>query len=321
METISLGAAIVLVLVSVACVSSVLLAGAVKKRKKVAVSARSPVDSLRALIAQLSCALGRLDLIEELFERMGLEDFCNSLSKALYERFGLRLDGYHCFALMVCSVPLSFLLGLLLLHSLLAAVLLSALLVLFWRELVTKRERRELAHMQESLPELYRSLSIALGSGKSLQQALSYVAQKMDGRLAQVFSEASYEIQTGNSTELVLSKLEDKLQLPGIELMGSALAISQRTGCALKELFDKATAAILRSAELQRELKVKTSQAQLSSKIITFLPLLLLVAMALLSPDFRAGMLTPLGMGCIICGLVLDGFGLLIIKATLRVET
>lgn len=192
--------------------------------------------------------------------------------------------------------------------------------VMPWYVLVTRHEERESRALSESMPEVFRSLSVALGAGKSVQQACRYVGERMLGVVGQEFSRASYRMEMGTPALESIEELEMSIPAPGMKLLGSALMISQKTGCALKGLFDKAGRAVERSAELERELKVKTSQAQLSAKIVSGLPVVLLLGIALISPDFREGLLTPLGAGCVVVGLLLDGFGLLVIRSILRVE-
>lgn len=170
------------------------------------------------------------------------------------------------------------------------------------------------------MPEILRSLANSLSSGHSVQQALEYVGEKSSGSIGEAFASCAYKIKTGTSTSQALQELEHELALPGIRLLSISLDISQQTGSGLQALFEKASESIEDSSGLERELQVKTSQAKLSAKIIVALPLLLLLMISLISPDFRAGIATPIGLSCLILGLLLDGLGLFLIHHILQVE-
>lgn len=284
----------------------------------------SPSSSLKNFFFCIVSRLSSYSFIEKLYQALELDAVFEKLSWALHARFlklkAEELGAYECFsAYLICST-LSALAAYVAVSSVISCLISQFVLAIATYQLYGKQKKRYMKELHEALPELYRSLSSALSSGKSLQQACAYVGKRGNPFIAEAFSEAAYKMQTGTPYIIAIEELEFRLQIPSIELIGSALTISQRTGCALKSLFEKASVVVLRSSELKRELQVKTSQAQLSSKIVSGLPLILLALMALVSPDFRAGIFTPIGLSCITLGLALDLIGLVIIRAYLRLE-
>lgn len=171
-----------------------------------------------------------------------------------------------------------------------------------------------------AMPEVFRSFSVALSSGKSLSQAVRYVAEKCPVVLQEQFSKASYLVEMGSPLDDVLADITHDKKLPGGELLGFALTVSKQTGCPLSSLFEQASQSVEKSHDLERELFVKTSQARLSAKIVAGLPLALLIGITLLSADFRSGLATPLGMGCALVGITIDFVGLIIVRTLLNVE-
>lgn len=279
---------------------------------------------LRLLVRSLIGKFGSFSCIEKFYSCLELEPSFRKLNWCLSSRFPTlypeKLSTYECFVGYVLCAVLSAGIAAGILPSPLSCLMSQLLLAFLAYRLYTSEKKKYQRSLHEALPELYRSLSTALSSGKSLQQACAYVGKRGHPFIAEAFSEAAYKMQTGTAHIIALEELELQLQIPSIELIGSALTISQRTGCALRDLFEKASIAVMRSSELRRELQVKTSQAQLSSKLVSGLPLILLLLMALVSSDFRAGMYTPIGLSCIVIGLLLDFIGLIVIRSYLRLE-
>lgn len=165
-----------------------------------------------------------------------------------------------------------------------------------------------------AMPGVYRTLSVALGSGQTLAQAVSYVAAHERGKVAEAFTHMSLRLRCGSSTEEAVGELTRELSAPGTELLATALVISHRTGSPLRDLLMRSAALAERQGEFERMLSVKTAQVRLSVRIVCLLPAVMLALLALISPDFQAGLLTPAGITCVALAALLDGAALLIIR-------
>ena len=108
------------------------------------------------------------------------------------------------------------------------------------------------------------------------------------------------------------------LDAPGVGLLTTALLISQRTGSPLRSLFDRAAALVERQGELERLLSVKTAQVRLSVRVVSALPPIMVGTLSLISPDFQRGVMTPVGLGCILVAAVLDAVAIVSIRALMR---
>lgn len=180
------------------------------------------------------------------------------------------------------------------------------------RELArTRRARREVC---ASMPGVYRTLSVALASGQTLAQAVSYVGSHERGPVADAFTRMSLRLRCGSSTEEAVDLLSRELDVPGAELLATALVISHRTGSPLRDLLMRSAVLAERQGEFERMLIVKTAQVRLSVRIVCLLPVVMIAILALISPDFQAGLLTPVGMGCVVLASLLDGTALLLIR-------
>ncbi len=220
--------------------------------------------------------------------------------------------------LLACVPPALALAGLVVAHSPIGLVvgLLAGLAAVPWWG--ANRERKRQAALARQVPDTFRSLAGALGSGRTLSQAISYVGSQGDGPLQREFSRASLAVMCGIPATEAVEAIATRTQAPGVSLMVCALVVSARTGAPLHGLFARSARLVEARFELERELAAKTAQVRLSARIVSALPACLVGALALLSPDFRTGLATPVGAGCVLVAAVLDLVALLIIRRLMR---
>lgn len=216
-----------------------------------------------------------------------------------------------------CSVFLSGVTGLLMGSPVAALVALAAMAATAFAH-ESSRVRRERREAAAAMPEVYRTLSVALASGQTLAQAVTYVGSRGHGRAHEAFARMSMRLRCGSSTEEAVGLLSTELDAPGVELLATALVISHRTGSPLRDLLMRSAALAERREEFERMLGVKTAQVRLSVRIVCLLPVVMIAVLALISPDFQEGLLTPAGMGCVTLAAGLDGLALVLIRRLMR---
>lgn len=227
--------------------------------------------------------------------------------------FGMR----EAAGLLACGLLASAVLGLVVAGVVGAGICLAGAVAILQWWAASFRERRATA-LARQVPDAFRSLAAALGSGKTLAQAISYVGTHLEGELGREFGRASLAVACGAAASDALDELAERVRAPGVELMVCALTVSSRTGAPLQGLFLRSANLAERRFALARELDAKTAQARLSSRIVCVLPAGLIGALALLSPDFRLGLATPVGAGCVAAAAMLDALALFVIRRILR---
>lgn len=243
------------------------------------------------------------------------------LSESLSERLsdgGVSLDRRSSAAALVVGASAASLLGGIFSGSPIAVLAVAAGLVgamLARDSSIRQRERREALG---AMPGIYRTLSVALGSGQTLSQAVAYVGAHEHGKVARVFARMSLRLRCGASTEEAVDLLARELSVPGAGLLATALVISHRTGSPLRDLLLRSAALAERQEEFERTLGVKTAQVRLSVRIVCLLPVVMMGLLALMSPDFQAGLATPVGIGCVTVASVLDAIALVVIRRLMR---
>lgn len=179
-------------------------------------------------------------------------------------------------------------------------------------------ERRRRRDLMAEMPGIYRTLSVAMGSGQTLAQAVEYVGSRGTGAASGAFARMSLRLRCGASTEEAVSLLAGELRAPGVGMLATALVISHRTGSPLRELLLRSARLVERQGEFERLLAVRTAQVRLSIKIVCLLPVVMIALLALISPDFQQGLLTVSGLSCVTLAMVLDGVALLIVRRIVR---
>lgn len=266
---------------------------------------RDAPSGISARFLASSERLGHWFPVVRLSNVRGVRPLLRRVSGMLAER-GTILSDLGCLAAIlmasaVAGLTLSFLGGSVLAFPIGAGVVVGAVAR---RVASFEREKRDL--FSQEMPQALRALSSALSAGKSLPQAIEYVGGNTPEPLGSIFLKASFQIRGGVGIGDAVSRMCQEIDVPGAALLGTAMSVSQRTGSPLGSLFQKAGDMIEQSVSLRRELEVKTSQARLSAKIVSTLPLVLACVLTLISPDYRAGLVTSAGFGCLAVSALLD---------------
>lgn len=184
--------------------------------------------------------------------------------------------------------------------------------------LESSRQRGRKREISQEMPGVFRTLAMAVGSGETLAQAIEYLGSHETGLVGRPFARASLRLRCGQSAEEALGGLSRELDAPGVGLLTTALLISQRTGSPLRSLFQRAATLVERQGEFERMLEVKTAQVRLSVRIVCGLPVVMIAALSLLSPDFRAGLATLPGVLSVGVACAMDSVALIIIRRLMK---
>lgn len=183
-----------------------------------------------------------------------------------------------------------------------------------------QRAKQQEGQLEGAMPEAFTALAMSLASGHSLAQALMFVGSHAEEPIKSEFLQVAHSSQCGIPLAQALDDMLARLRAPGLELVILALKVSRRTGAPLGELLGEASGMVGERIELKRKLDVKTSQARMSARLVASMPVTMIVALALLSGDFRRGLATPLGAVSIVVALVLNLVAWSIISRIMKVQ-
>lgn len=256
-------------------------------------------------------------LVQKLYKWEPFFYVSQQLQNRILYKYGFTLLNDTFLLFLLSGIAFSILLGFLFesIIGFLCGILLLFLIPHFLYEHAKHKSTLEIAHM---MPAIFRTISVALGSGLTLSQSIEYVSNHTEGVVSENFRIADMQIKCGFPIEDAIENLAARLEAPGVNLLASALVISHRTGSPLKSLLQKTAELVELQEKNQRLIATKTAQVRLSARIVCLLPIILLVLLSLLSPDFQKGLLTPSGVICTVIALAMDCIALLIIRNIMK---
>lgn len=150
------------------------------------------------------------------------------------------------------------------------------------------RFRRKRRHKQfgQQLPEALELITRGLKAGHPVPIAISMVAREMADPIGTEFGIMSDEVTYGSDMVTALQQLYDRVGHEDLPLFVTAVAIQSSTGGSLRETLDGLSTVIRDRAKLRRKIRAISAEGRLSAYILTAVPVLLVAALMLLSPDY-----------------------------------
>jgi len=183
------------------------------------------------------------------------------------------------------------------------------------------KKRARLILFNEQLEDALTSMSSALKSGFSINQAIDVVAQENRRPISIEFRLLMQEIRLGVSLEEALMKMVDRLESDDFELVATAIITARQTGGELTVIFQRLAGVIRERTRIQGRLRSMTAQGRLQAYIIGAMPFALMIAMNYVAPRMMsvffnsvAGVAIMIG----VCMLIVTGF--LIIKKIITID-
>jgi tight adherence protein B len=180
---------------------------------------------------------------------------------------------------------------------------------------------RRLERVRAQLPEGLTGLSTSVRAGLSLPQAIQSAGTQMADPLGAEFRTMGAATALGATLEQALDAFEARTPLPEVRLLVAALKLARTTGGSLAPLLDRLTATVREREKLRGQVAVLTAQGRLSGWVVGSMPVVLLGVMGLVDPAFvRPLLVTPVGWALLAAAVVLEGLGIFMIRAIVRVE-
>lgn len=181
--------------------------------------------------------------------------------------------------------------------------------------------RKRMAEMEAELPEVLRLLCSALESGSSLLMALRYAASNCREPLSSELKRTVWDIEAGQSFDEAIEGLRKRTDGAEFAYLSVAMEIQHTSGGSLTEILDAVSAMLKQSAELKEDLRTKTAQGRLSSRIVAIMPFALLAIFSVFSPGYLAGFFgSPAGILLFILALLLEAAGVVLVFRALRID-
>lgn len=185
---------------------------------------------------------------------------------------------------------------------------------------VYKRGQR-FNQIEQELPESLELMVSALRAGHSLVAALRLVAyespQPIGGEFRICFDEQNY----GLELRTAMDNLVTRVPLQDLRIVVTAILIQKESGGNLAEVLDKASYVIRERFRLRRQVRVHTAQGRMTGWILSFLPLVLGLALYFVNPQTMSILWTrPIGIKLLYASGTMTIVGALIIRKIVNME-
>lgn len=183
------------------------------------------------------------------------------------------------------------------------------------------REKRRIEELQRGMPEVLRLLCIALESGSSLVMALRYAADNCDEPLAGELKRTVWDLEAGQGFDEALEKLRARTGGSEFAYLAVAMEIQHQSGGSLTTILENVSALLQQSVKLKEDLRTKTAQGRLSSRIVALMPFVLLGILSIFSPGYLVEFLaSPLGVCLFALAILLEVVGVLLVRRALAID-
>lgn len=186
---------------------------------------------------------------------------------------------------------------------------------------VLHKRRQRFSKFEQELPEALDLMVSALRAGHSLISALGLVAQESPDPIGVEFRICFDEQNYGLELRTAMSNLLARVPLQDLRIVVTAILIQKESGGNLAEVLDKVAHVIRERYRLKRQVRVHTAQGRMTGWILSFLPIVLGVALYLIRPDTMSLLWrNPIGLKMLYASAALTVTGALIIRKIVNME-
>lgn len=182
-----------------------------------------------------------------------------------------------------------------------------------------KTQRVELFNKQ--LSEALVIMGNSIKGGFSFFQAMEGVAEDMQPPISYEFAKVLREMHYGVSQEEALRHMVDRTQNRDLELLVSAVITSSQVGSNLTEILDTIADTIRERIKIKQEVKTLTAQGRVSGFIIGVLPIVLLLSIMIMNPEYYEGFFdATIGKIMIAISVSMEFIGFMIIRKIVNIK-
>jgi tight adherence protein B len=189
------------------------------------------------------------------------------------------------------------------------------------RVYVRFRQSRRQAMFSAQMPTALNLLASSLRSGYSLQQSMELLAKEIAPPIGEEFGRVVREMGLGVGLEGGLNNLMRRMENPDLELLVNAILIQHQVGGNLSEILEIISHTIRERVRIKAEIRVLTSQQQLSGYVVGALPFGITVVLFIVNPSYMGQLFNGLcGILVFFTAFLLVGLAFLLIRKIVAIE-
>ncbi|HEV2462637.1 MAG TPA: type II secretion system F family protein [Acidobacteriaceae bacterium] len=186
---------------------------------------------------------------------------------------------------------------------------------------VFAKRRARFGKFEQGLPEALDLMVSAMRAGHSLNSSLEVVAQESPDPIGAEFRICFDEQNYGLELKTAMDNLVSRVPLQDMKMIVTAILIQKESGGNLAEVLDKVAYVIRERFRLKRQVRVHTAQGRMTGWILSFLPLILGIALYLLDPTHMSLLWKRhIGRELLWASVIMTSIGALIIRKIVNME-
>jgi tight adherence protein B len=186
---------------------------------------------------------------------------------------------------------------------------------------VLAKKKQRFGRFEQGLPEAIDLIVSALRAGHSLVSALGLVADESPDPIGPEFKICFDEQNYGLDLRTAMDNLVVRVPLQDLRIIVTAILIQRSSGGNLAEVLDKAAYLVRERFRLRRQVQIHTAQGRLTGWILSFLPVVLGIALYLVNPSTMSLLWhRDLGIKLLYSAGVMMVIGALVIRKIVNME-
>ncbi len=239
----------------------------------------------------------------------------------LLRQADLQVTTTEFLALWLAVIALGLIIGLVVTHQWLAAVLLGLLGAIAPYLFLRTRQSARLRDFNDQLHTVLMQLSGSMRAGYGLQQAIDFVGHEMPAPAGKEFTQVLRDIRLGQATMDALESMTERVPSDDLRLIVTAIRIHYEVGGNLAEILENVSETIRERVRIKGELRALTAQQRMAGYVLAALPIIVFLLLMVLNPSYESRLFAPGPTLCIPVGaLVMMVTGFLIIRRLIQLE-
>ncbi|WP_164985006.1 type II secretion system F family protein [Ammoniphilus sp. CFH 90114] len=218
---------------------------------------------------------------------------------------------------LVLSYLALLLLGVTFPYQFLLAYLVLKLSVKKWFE---SRQSKLAQAVNQQLPEVCRLMGSSIRAGLSIQQSIEMVAKEMKKPVGDLYQVMASELKMGTALQVVLERMNERVNSKDVHLMNHTIIIQQRTGGQLSQALDHLAKTLEERERINQELKNNTTEARYIALTLSLMPVFIIMIFNMVFQGFLMPLFTLPGLILLAVVLLLIGAGLLLIRNVANIK-
>jgi len=180
---------------------------------------------------------------------------------------------------------------------------------------------RRLRAFNRYLPEAIDLMARALRAGHSVAAAIEIIGEECPEPVRSEFREVYHQQSFGRPTRDALIQLGQRIPLPELNFVVTAMLLQKETGGNLVEVLDRTAAVIRERLRIEGEIRIYTVQGRMTGWILSLLPVAMFFLLGLANRAYSRVLIEdPTGRKLVLTGLGLMLLGGLAIRKIVNVK-